>query len=213
MVNTFLIHTAIGLANAKHNLKFVWQFCCISIFLWFFDLCQTAVLINAKFNTLCVYFIQLSWLMLSLLLCLPQTAILPNAKFVIVFVSQTAVLTNAKCDHHSVCVYGSIHHYILEKQSNGTYQIPEGKAFPGPLELIKHYQGQNYGFVTLPSKPCERGPHEQPLAFRGITYQQLEKALAKEARKMVCVLQVLVFCAPWTSTVISRWMWADFNIS
>lgn len=81
--------------------------------------------------------------------------------------------------------YGDrIHHYSIEKQVDGAYKIPEGKPFPGPVELIQHYQKHGEGFVCQPSEACNRFSGQAPVAFRGITYHQLEKALLIEAKKI-----------------------------
>lgn len=79
---------------------------------------------------------------------------------------------------------GRVHHYSIEKQVDGLYKIPEGKAFPGPAELILHYQQHMDGFITQPKIACNRLPSQAPVAFRGITYYQLEKQLQLEAKKI-----------------------------
>ncbi|XP_076462495.1 tyrosine-protein kinase SYK-like [Babylonia areolata] len=84
----------------------------------------------------------------------------------------------------SLVYNNSVHHYSIEKQVDGSYKIPEGKPFPGPVELIEHYQQHGEGFVTRPSEPCNRFSGQAPVAFRGITYLQLEKALLSEAKKI-----------------------------
>jgi hypothetical protein len=78
-----------------------------------------------------------------------------------------------------------VHHYSIEKQVDGCYKIPEGKLFPSPVELIEYYRSHADGFVTQPTIPCDRLPGQSPVAFRGITYHQLEKALLIEAKKIV----------------------------
>lgn len=84
----------------------------------------------------------------------------------------------------SVCHGAKVHHYSIEKQVEGSYKIPEGKPFPGPVELIDYYRSHSDGFVTQPTLPCDRLPGQSPVAFRGITYHQLEKALLIEAKKI-----------------------------
>ncbi|KAK7099739.1 tyrosine-protein kinase SYK-like [Littorina saxatilis] len=84
----------------------------------------------------------------------------------------------------SICHGTRVHHYSIEKQVDGLYKIPEGKPFPGPVELIQHYQTNMDGFVTQPKVPCNRFSGQSPVAFRGITYHQLEKAMQIEAKKI-----------------------------
>ena len=90
---------------------------------------------------------------------------------------------------HTVCspffFKPRVHHYSIEKQVDGSYKIPEGKSFPGPVELIEHYQDHMDGFVTQPTVPCDRLSGQSPVAFRGITYHQLEKSMQIEAKKIV----------------------------
>lgn len=97
-----------------------------------------------------------------------------------------------------------VHHYSIEKQVDGRYKIPEGKPFLGPVELILHYQQNVDGFVTQPSIPCDRLSGQSPVAFRGITYHQLEKAMQMEAKKIVreqwCYVLVLV--SFWISALL-----------
>ena len=78
-----------------------------------------------------------------------------------------------------------MHHYSIEKQMDGTYKIPEGIPFASPVELIEFYQSHADGFITKLTRACTRLPGQSPVAFRGITYHQLEKALLIEARKIV----------------------------
>ncbi|KAL8577790.1 hypothetical protein ACOMHN_001659 [Nucella lapillus] len=84
----------------------------------------------------------------------------------------------------SICHKNMINHYSIEKQIDGAYKIPEGKPFAGPVELIQHYQQHGEGFVCQPKEPCNRFSGQAPVAFRGITYHQLEKALLIEAKKI-----------------------------
>lgn len=77
-----------------------------------------------------------------------------------------------------------MHHYIIEKQVDGTFMIPEGRRFQGPIELIKFYQNNPDGFVTRPIAPCNRGSNQTPVAFRGMTYHDLEKELMQRAKSI-----------------------------
>ncbi|KAK7099740.1 tyrosine-protein kinase SYK-like [Littorina saxatilis] len=84
----------------------------------------------------------------------------------------------------SICHKSNVHHYIIEKQADGMYRIPQGILFASPVDLILHYQTNTDGFVTRPTIPCNRSHGQSPVAFRGITYQQLEKAMQIEAKKI-----------------------------
>lgn len=68
--------------------------------------------------------------------------------------------------------------------------IQDGQKFAGPVELIKHHSEKLDGFLTKPSIPCQRPPG-YPIAWPGVTYLQLEKALyayAKKSNLKVCSL-------------------------
>ncbi|XP_046339627.1 tyrosine-protein kinase SYK-like [Haliotis rufescens] len=84
----------------------------------------------------------------------------------------------------SICHHNKVHHYIIEKQVDGTFMIPEGRRFQGPIELIKFYQNNPDGFVTRPTAPCNRGSNQTPVAFRGMTYHDLEKELMQRAKSI-----------------------------
>lgn len=84
----------------------------------------------------------------------------------------------------SICHDGKVHHYSIEKQTDGMYMIPAGKRFPGPVELIAHHQGQKDGIVTLLTYGCNRLPEQVPVAFRGMTYSDLEEELHKRANSI-----------------------------
>ncbi|KAK6179472.1 hypothetical protein SNE40_011824 [Patella caerulea] len=82
----------------------------------------------------------------------------------------------------SICNNGGIHHYIIEKKADGQFMIPQGRKFPGPVELIEHYKNNLDGFVTAPTIPCERDADQQAIAFRGMTYSDLEKEMTVRAK-------------------------------
>lgn len=102
----------------------------------------------------------------------------------------------------SICHKKKVHHYQIEKQVDGLYKIPEGKPFQGPFELIQYYQKHADGFVTQPRLPCNRLPSQAPVAFRGITYHQLEKQLQLEATKIGADMDRAM--GPMRDTLISR---------
>lgn len=73
--------------------------------------------------------------------------------------------------------------------------IAEGKPFPGPLELIEHHKTTIDGFVTKPTKACNRAKFQPAIAFRGMTYTDLENELLKKAEKMkVCSILCVYMC-------------------
>ncbi|KAL4236866.1 hypothetical protein ACF0H5_005251 [Mactra antiquata] len=77
----------------------------------------------------------------------------------------------------SVCHAEKVHHYSIEKQTDGMYMIPSGKKFIGPVELIVHHTVNKDGIITLLREGCERLDNQVPVAFRGMTYNDLEKEL------------------------------------
>lgn len=84
-----------------------------------------------------------------------------------------------------------VHHYSIEKQTDGTYMIPAGRKFIGPVELIMHHQTAQDGVITLLRSSCDRLDHQFPVAFRGMTYQDLELELLKKADS----IKVLTHCS------------------
>ena len=62
--------------------------------------------------------------------------------------------------------------------------IPSGKRFAGPIELIGHHECVKDGIVTLLTQPCDRLPHQKPVAFRGMTYEEFEKELLRKAESI-----------------------------
>lgn len=59
--------------------------------------------------------------------------------------------------------------------------IPAGKKFIGPVELITHHQNNQDGVITLLRSSCDRQVHQAPVAFRGMTYSDLEHELLRKA--------------------------------
>jgi hypothetical protein len=78
----------------------------------------------------------------------------------------------------------SFHHYNIEKRQDGMYKISDGRPFQGPVELIQHHQRNLDGMITNPSIPCTRQPFQRPIAFRGMTYTELENELISKAESM-----------------------------
>ena len=80
--------------------------------------------------------------------------------------------------------YDRIHHYSIERQSDGTVMIQDGKRFRGPVELINHHEKQLDGFLTKPTLPCERNLDQVPMAWPGVTMLELERALIEKAESL-----------------------------
>ena len=74
-----------------------------------------------------------------------------------------------------------IHHYCIERQNDGTVMIPDGRRFPGPVELIHHHSQYLDGFLTKPKIPCARPNGMVPMAWPGVTMLELEQILLEEA--------------------------------
>ncbi|KAL5021706.1 hypothetical protein ScPMuIL_000861 [Solemya velum] len=81
----------------------------------------------------------------------------------------------------SICHNNEVYHYSIEKQIDGSFMIPQGQKFTGPIELISHHKNKLDGFVTKPTVECDRLPCQTPVAFRGMTYMDLENELVKKA--------------------------------
>ncbi len=77
-----------------------------------------------------------------------------------------------------------IHHYSIERQSDGTVMIQDGKRFKGPVELIAHHERQLDGFLTKPTIPCERKSEQVPMAWPYVTMLELERALIEKAESL-----------------------------
>ena len=79
-----------------------------------------------------------------------------------------------------VCIC-RVHHYCIERQPDGTVMIPDGRKFPGPVELIQHHSQYLDGFLTKPKTPCARPNGTVPMAWPGVTMLELEQILLEEA--------------------------------
>jgi len=79
---------------------------------------------------------------------------------------------------YSLC---RVHHYCIERQLDGTVMIPDGRNFPGPVELIQHHAQYLDGFLTKPRIPCGRPNGTVPMAWPGVTMLELEQILLEEA--------------------------------
>lgn len=81
------------------------------------------------------------------------------------------------------CCNFRIHHYNMVRQDDGQVMIPDGRPFPGPVELIHHHSRYLDGFVTKPTVACQRPDGVAPLAWPGFTMLELEFELLEEAKK------------------------------
>ncbi|CDI98043.1 tyrosine kinase [Echinococcus multilocularis] len=84
----------------------------------------------------------------------------------------------------SICHGGRVHHYNIEKQPDGSYQIRTGRKFPGPVELVKHHAVQLDGFLTLARFPLDRPTGESPIVLQGVRSDELEEKLRLKAMEM-----------------------------
>ncbi|KAL5961486.1 Tyrosine-protein kinase ZAP-70 [Taenia solium] len=82
----------------------------------------------------------------------------------------------------SICHGGRVHHYNIEKQPDGSYQIR--RKFPGPVELVKHHAVHLDGFLTLARFPLDRPTGESPIVLQGVRSDELEEKLRLKAMEM-----------------------------
>ncbi|VDK40587.1 unnamed protein product [Taenia asiatica] len=82
----------------------------------------------------------------------------------------------------SICHGGRVHHYNIEKQPDGSYQIR--RKFPGPVELVKHHAVHLDGFLTLARFPLDRPTGESPIVLQGVRSDELEEKLKLKAMEM-----------------------------
>ncbi|KAF6025752.1 SYK [Bugula neritina] len=84
----------------------------------------------------------------------------------------------------SLCAHNNIHHYSLETQYDGKVMIENGKKFISPVELIEYHRTHRDGLLTYPTIPCNRGPTQSYVVFRGISSIDLEQKLIEKAREL-----------------------------
>ena len=82
------------------------------------------------------------------------------------------------------CTCFRIHHYSIERQTDGAVMIQDGKKFKGPVELVQHHERVLDGFLTRPTKACERHPEQQPMAWPGVTMLELEQCILEKAEQL-----------------------------
>eukprot|EP00918_Siedleckia_nematoides_P083882 GHVU01183908.1.p1 GENE.GHVU01183908.1~~GHVU01183908.1.p1 ORF type:complete len:632 (+),score=60.07 GHVU01183908.1:7-1902(+) len=77
-----------------------------------------------------------------------------------------------------------IHHYNIEPNTDGSFSIPTGKKFPGPIELVQHHQKYRDGMVCVLRIPCERPVDVSPWAWPYVTYAALEREILLKADEL-----------------------------
>ncbi|KAM3876001.1 tyrosine-protein kinase ZAP-70 [Diretmus argenteus] len=78
------------------------------------------------------------------------------------------------------------HHYTIEKQMNGTYCIPGGKAHCGPGELCEFYSKDADRLVCMLRKPCLRSPD---MPIRSGVFDSLRDNMVREYVKQTWDLE------------------------
>ncbi|KAF7261377.1 hypothetical protein EG68_01325 [Paragonimus skrjabini miyazakii] len=124
----------------------------------------------------------------------------------------------------SICHLNRVHHYNVERQSDGSYRIQTGHRFLGPVELVQHHSRQTDGFLTLTRLPLNRADGTTPLILQGLHVDELEQKLRLKAAEMglkgqsveealsgpmrdhlrYLVLKELHTCQPWYHHTIGR---------
>lgn len=85
----------------------------------------------------------------------------------------------------SVCFNGDIHHYKIDRQEDGTVRIDRGRAFIGPVELVKHHQNEVDGLVTKLTIPCDRPKNLQPIYYLFINNSEFYMLVEKEIKNQM----------------------------
>ena len=80
----------------------------------------------------------------------------------------------------SICHEKVVHHYKIERQSDGTVKIDKGRHFIGPIELIKHHQLELDGLITKPVIACDRPKGTQPIYYLFINDSEFYKLVNDE---------------------------------
>lgn len=80
----------------------------------------------------------------------------------------------------AICSGRRIHHYTIERQSDGQVKMEGGKKYPGPLELIKHHKTTKDGLVEKPKVPCSRPEGMLPYVWPGVTISDLDNAIDRK---------------------------------
>eukprot|EP00794_Sanderia_malayensis_P007957 gene7957-8815_t len=76
----------------------------------------------------------------------------------------------------SVCFDGSIVHYQILRNRDGTVGIAEGLRFPGPVELVHHHEINLDGLLTRLSNPCRKARGVKAKVYQNVTHDDLEEA-------------------------------------
>jgi len=96
----------------------------------------------------------------------------------------------------SVCFNGSVVHYQILRNRDGTVGIADGLRFPGPVELVHHHEVNLDGLLTRLTVPCVKAFGVKAKIFRNITHDDLEEASRAalfDAAKIDCEEAVVKF--------------------
>ena len=76
----------------------------------------------------------------------------------------------------SVCYNGSVVHYQILRNRDGTVGIADGLRFPGPVELVHHHEINLDGLLTRLTVPCVKPFGVKARVFHNITHDDLDEA-------------------------------------
>lgn len=76
----------------------------------------------------------------------------------------------------SMCHNNKIIHYHIQRHSDGTVAIEDGKKFPGPVELIHHHRTCLDGLLARLTEPCNRLPGVPPKTYSGANQEHIKDA-------------------------------------
>lgn len=76
----------------------------------------------------------------------------------------------------SMCHNNKIIHYHIQRHSDGTVAIEDGKKFPGPVELIHHHHTCLDGLLSKLTDPCNRLPGVPPKTYSGANQEHIKDA-------------------------------------
>ena len=85
----------------------------------------------------------------------------------------------------SICHEKQVHHYKIDRQSDGTVKIDKGRNFIGPIELIKHHQLELDGLITKPVIACDRPKGTQPIFYLFINDSEFYKLVNDEIMRQL----------------------------
>ena len=111
----------------------------------------------------------------------------PNGTFLL----RSREVVNAGLDIFIISVHfdSQILHYSIDRRPDGSYNIPGGKQFVGPVEIVRHHMSNQDGIKTLLIQPVTRPPELGAVVYWGLTTDIVETelfqsgGLSKEAAK------------------------------